>query len=82
MSEKLADAQKKLELSTSIVVAYINASKNAEKSDKSADKTAKSEKDSAALPISDKQILDLLEKTFQKMNELVPLAERRIGLSN
>ena len=68
-ADKLADSQKKLELATNVVIAFINASgKPAAGSDK--------------IVLNEKQILDLLEKTYNKMHELVPLQERKIGLGH
>lgn len=74
--DRFADSQKKLELATNIVVAYINSSKPSDKG------SAKSEKETASSSLSEKQILDMLEKAFQKMNELVPYQERKIGLGH
>ncbi|MDX1919955.1 MAG: hypothetical protein SFU25_04375 [Candidatus Caenarcaniphilales bacterium] len=74
-NDKIADSQKKLELATNIVVAFINASKSSDKSEKSTTKTAES-----SASISEGQILDLLEKTFNKMHDLVPFQERKMGL--
>jgi len=71
--DKSADSQKKLELATNIVVAYINATKPSDKS------SAKSSESSS--PVSESQILEFLEKTFNKMHELVPYQERKVGLS-
>ncbi len=73
--DKFADSQKKLELASNIVVAYINAQKP------SGEKTAKGE-GTTTPAVSDKQILDMLEKVFAKMNELVPYQERKIGLGH
>jgi hypothetical protein len=78
--DKFADSQKKLELATNIVVAFINASGKGspeKQTEKVAEKTTKSESQ-----ITDKQILDLLEKTFNKMHELVPYQERKVGLGH
>ncbi|MFN5539876.1 MAG: hypothetical protein ACK481_07460 [Candidatus Melainabacteria bacterium] len=85
MSEKSADSQKKLELAVSVVVAFINASGKAsapDKSEKGEKSTEKSTKSTTEGMISEKQILDLLEKTYNKLHELTPLAERKIGLGN
>lgn len=73
-ADKFADSQKKLELATNIVVAFINASGKSEKTEKTTSKTENS--------MNEKQILDLLEKTFHKMHELAPMQERKIGLGN
>lgn len=84
MSEKSADSQKKLELSVSIVTAYINAHGKSHDKSKKGEKCEKNEEGSKIEPccISDKQILDLLEKTFNKMHELSPFPDRKIGLGN
>jgi hypothetical protein len=79
--DRFADSQKKLELATNVLVAYINSSKApAEKS--SAEKPAKAEKESNGSTLNDKQILEMLEKVFNKMNELVPYQDRKIGLGH
>lgn len=73
-SEKLADSQKKLELATSLVVAFINASKPSEKSTKA---------ESAPVgQISEAQILGFLEKTYAKLHDLAPYQDKRMGLGN
>lgn len=74
--DKIADSQKKLELATNIVIAYINSSKPSDKS--SAKSSEKSTESSASL--TEGQILDFLEKAFNKMHELVPHQERKVGL--
>ncbi len=77
-ADKLADSQKKLELATNVVIAFINASgKPAAGSDKTEKTSGKTE-----IVLNEKQILHLLEKTYNKMHELVPLQERKIGLGH
>ncbi|MDJ0626323.1 MAG: hypothetical protein QNJ31_08175 [Candidatus Caenarcaniphilales bacterium] len=70
--DKNADSQKKLELATNIVVAYINSFKSSEKASKTTSNSS----------ISEDEILGVLERTFNKMHDLVPYKEKKVGLGH
>ncbi len=80
--DKNTDSQKKLELATSVLIAYINANKTSSNAtdDKDDKKDDTKPSTTAIKPLTQDEILNTLEAVYRKMHELVPHQERKIGL--